>query len=213
MFDGALSDSARDVLRGLDSELDVSGFYLAGGSGLALQLGHRVSEDLDFFTPRTFAPDVLSRYLETKGAYQETLVSPGTLYCRLNAVKLSFILYPVPLSWPVVTYHSSRVADWRDIMAEKFKTLSQRGSRKDFYDIYAAFAVGNLTIAQGVEFLRRRFDQAGLNYYHVLKSLVFFDDAETEPEPILLKPLDWSHVKDFFVRHLAEFETELLRAE
>jgi hypothetical protein len=111
MFDEALSVAARDVLRGLDSELDAGGFYLAGGSGLALQLGHRVSEDLDFFTPRAFAPDVLSRYLETKGAYLETLVSPGTLYCRLNAVKLSFILYPVPLSWPVLTYHTSRVAD------------------------------------------------------------------------------------------------------
>jgi len=64
-----------------------------------------------------------------------------------------------------------------------------------------------------VEFLRRRFDRAGLNYYHVLKSLVFFDDAETEPEPMLLKPLNWSHVKDFFIGHLAEFETELLRVE
>lgn len=213
MFDNAISAPARAVLRGLDSQLDASGFYLAGDSGLALQIGHRISEDLDFFTARPFAPEIISRLLETSGEYQETLVSPGTLYCRLNSVKMSFIHYPVPLSWPVLTWNSCRLADWRDILAEKFKTLSQRGSRKDFYDIYAAYAAGGLTIARGVELLRRRFGATGLNYYHVLKSLVYFDDAETEPEPVLLKPLNWPQVRDFFVRNLAEFERELLRAD
>jgi hypothetical protein len=210
MFDEALSPAARALLGDFNSELARMEFYLAGGSGLALQLGHRVSEDLDFFSARRFAPDVLSRYLETKGEYQETLSSPGTLYCRLNGVKLSFIHYPAALYYPAVHYGSARLADWRDILAEKFKTLSQRGSRKDFYDIYAAFALGNLTVAQGVEILRNRFAGAGLNYYHILKSLVYFDDAETEPEPVRLRPVAWSQVKAFFINNLSGFENELL---
>ena len=158
-------------------------------------------------------PDVISRLLETKGEYRETWSVRARFIAGSKSVKLSFILYPVPLSWPVLTWNSCRLADWRDILAEKFKTVSQRGSRKDFYDIYAAYAVGSLTIAQGVELLRRRFGATGLNYYHVLKSLVYFDDAETEPEPVLLKPLNWPQVRDFFVRNLVEFERELLRAD
>ena len=139
MFDNALTNISRNLLRDFNTELKRFGFYLAGGSSLTLQLGHRISEDLDFFTAQNFQPEVLSRYLETKTQYQETLVSQGTLYCTLRGVKLSFIYYPIPLIFSPIEFEDIMIADWRDILAEKFKTLSQRGSRKDFYDLYACF--------------------------------------------------------------------------
>ena len=213
MFDSALSNAARELLPRLNSGLDRFGFYLAGGSGLALQVGARLSEDLDFFTPESFDPAAVSRYLVTVGKYEETLVSPGTLYARLEDVKLSFMRYPIPLVYPEVTYAKVRVADWRDILAEKFKTLAQRGSRKDFYDIYAAIGVGNLSVGQAVEIMRRRFAGTGLNHYHILKSLTWFEDADAEPELKVLKPLAWETVKTFFTSHIAEFERELLKGE
>jgi predicted nucleotidyltransferase component of viral defense system len=210
MFDQTLPQASRSLLRDLNHELSQFGFYLGGGSGLALQLGHRISEDLDFFTVQPFEPSTLSRYLETKHRFEATLVSPGTLYCILDSIKLSFIHYAVPLVYPPIQYESLQLADWRDILAEKFKTLSQRGAKKDFYDLYACFAFGNLKIDDGVKMLSLRFSKTGINYYHILKSLTYFDDAEREPELLLVKPITWQAVKDFFLTNLKEFEKHLL---
>ncbi len=210
MFEQALSPAARDLIQNLNSELERFGFYLGGGSGLALQLGHRISEDLDFFTANEFTAEAVSRWLETRQGYEETLVSPGTLHCRLGKVKLSFIHFAVPLCYPLVEFAGIKVSDWRDIIADKFKTLSQRGSRKDFFDLYAGFTLGNLSIADSVRLVRQRFAGTGLDFYHVLKSLGYFKDADNEPELNLLKPVPWEDVKGFFLQHLKEFEKYLL---
>ncbi|MCX6841871.1 MAG: nucleotidyl transferase AbiEii/AbiGii toxin family protein [candidate division WOR-3 bacterium] len=205
MFDNVLPPESLGLLRDLNGELELHGFYLAGGTGLALQLGHRVSEDLDFFSAAEFDPALLARHLEDRPGYSETLVSKGTLYCRIAGVKLSFLHYPVPLKQPTVEYLSARVADWRDILAEKFKTVSQRGRRRDFYDIYACLTLKKLSVAEAVAALKDRFAGTGISYQHVLKNLTWFVDAETEPEPRLLMPADWSTVKRFFDARAAEF--------
>ena len=205
VFDQALPPETLGLLRDLDGELARQGFYLAGGTGLALQLGHRVSEDLDFFTVVEFDPASLARRLEQRPGYSETLVSKGTLYCRLAGVKLSFLHYPVPLKHPTVEDISVRVADWRDILAEKFKTLSQRGSRRDFYDVHACFTVKTLSVAEAIGIFKGRFAGTGINYQHVLKSLTWFGDADAEPDPRLLIRAEWAEVKRFFESHAAEF--------
>jgi hypothetical protein len=205
VFDQALPPETLGLLRDLDGELARQGFYLAGGTGLALQLGHRVSEDLDFFTVVEFDPASLARRLEQRPGYSETLVSKGTLYCRLAGVKLSFLHYPVPLKHPTVEDISVRVADWRDILAEKFKTLSQRGSRRDFYDVHACFTVRTLSVAEAIGIFKGRFAGTGINYQHVLKSLTWFGDADAEPDPRLLIRAEWAEVKRFFESHAAEF--------
>ncbi len=210
MFEQTLGASARELVRSLNSELERFGFYLGGGSGLALQLGHRISEDLDFFTTRDFPTEAVSRWLETKGEYEEMLTCPGTLHCRLDGVKLSFIRFAVELRYPTIEFDGIRVADWRDIIADKFKTVSQRGSRKDFFDLYAGFTIGNLNIAEGVGLFRERFAGTELNFYHVLKSLEYFETADSEPEMNLLNPVPWEDVKGFFLEHLREFEKHLL---
>lgn len=211
MFDAALPPATRDLLAGLNGELVRGGFYLAGGTGLALQLGHRVSEDLDFFTGRDFEPGQLAHTLEARAGYEETSISPGTLHCRIGAVRLSFLRYPVPLIWPTLSLLGTSIADWRDILAEKFKTLSRRGSRKDFTDIYACITLQGLAVGTAVSLFRRRFAGTGVNYYHVLKSLAWFDEADQEPELALLKPLDWPTVRRFFTDNLEPFEQHLLR--
>ena len=205
MFENVLPPESLELVRDLNGELERQGFYLAGGTGLALQLGHRVSEDLDFFSATEFDPALLARRLENRPGYSETLVSKGTLYCRLAGVKLSFLHYPVPLKHPALEYLTVKVADWRDILAEKFKTVSQRGRRRDFYDIYACLTLEKLTVADAVAILKDRFAGTGINYPHVAKSLTWFVDAEAEPEPRLLIPADWPGVKRFFDTSAAEF--------
>jgi len=205
MFDNVLPPESLGLLRELNGELERLSFYLAGGTGLALQLGHRVSEDLDFFSAADFDPALLVGDLEGRRDYSETLISKGTLYCRLAGVKLSFLHYPVPLRHPTLGYLAIKVADWRDILAEKFKTVSQHGSRRDFYDIYACLTLRKLTVAGAAAILKERFAGTGINYMHVAKSLTWFADAEAEPEPRLLMPADWGAVKRFFDTRSAEF--------
>ncbi len=210
MFEDCLSNDALKLLEILNDEIEHQKFCLGGGSGLTLQLGHKLSLDLDFFTTEDFKPIVLSRHLETKYQYKEILISTGTLYCELNNVKVSFLFYKVPLLYPKIRFKKICIADWRDIMAEKFKTLSQRGSRKDFYDIYFCFNIKKISIQEGVEYLKKRFAGAEINYYHILKSLVYFEDADDEPEIDALIHIDWDDVKSFFLKNLESFENCLL---
>jgi hypothetical protein len=210
MFEAALPKRSRELLTDLNGELTRMEFYLAGGTGLALQLGHRVSEDLDFFTEREFDAATLSRHLASRPGYTEMSVEHGTLHAGMAGVKLSFLHYIVPLTNPLLSFRSVLVADWRDILTEKLKTLSQRGSRRDFYDIYACLVGQRLSVAEAIGLLKLRFGATGLNYYHVLKSLEWFNDAEAEPEPVLLQPMDWQTVKSFFTGHIREFEAALL---
>lgn len=210
MFEAALAPGTAEVLRELNGELARNGWYLAGGTGLALQLGHRVSGDLDFFRDRDFDPAELGRTLSGRAGYEETYTAPGTLYCRLGGVKLSFIHYSVPLALPALEFAGVRVADWRDILAEKFKTVSQRGARRDFIDIHACFALKGLTVADGVGLFKTRFRDSGVNLEHVLRSLEWFEDADAEPEPEMLRPVDWAAVKRFFLHNHAEFRRAML---
>jgi hypothetical protein len=100
------------------------------------------------------------------------------------------------------------VADWRDILAEKFKTISQRGSKKDFYDVFAVIRSKRLTSEEAVSIFKKRFGQTDLNIYHVLRSLTYFEDADGEPDPNMLKgyTFSWEEVKSFFVKNIKEFE-------
>ncbi len=99
------------------------------------------------------------------------------------------------------------MADFRDITAQKFKTLSQRGAKKDFYDIYAAIHLQQISIREIIDMLKRGFESTGLNFYHLLRSLTFFEDAENEPEPRLIdRKYSWEEVKAFFMENIHEFE-------
>ena len=181
-------------------------FYLAGGTALALQLGHRVSEYLDFFTDREFDAEALkNRILPDK----VSSIRPGTLRCVKEGVRLSFLLYDVPLCFPPRIWRDKKVAAWQDIVAEKVKAMSQRGAKKDFYDIYALIMLKS-DIKEVCELFLKRFGHADINLYHVLKSLVYFEDAEGDPHPTLLKKgkeWAWDSVKLFFETHVKEFET------
>lgn len=207
MFENVLPENAIKVIDQLSDKL--GDFYLAGGTGLAIQLGHRKSLDLDFFSPKIFNTDVLLDRVKPDKTF---LVQEGTVHCELNQVKLSFLYYSQPLLYPTILWRKINLADLRDIVAEKFKAISQRGTKKDFYDLYAVLNL-KLPIEEACRVFKARFASSQLNYYHVLRSLVFFEDAEEEPQPtLLLKSSDWewSYVKKFFEQNIKQFEKFLL---
>lgn len=184
-------------------------FYLAGGTAIAMQMGHRRSVDLDFFTQSTFEPQEI---LEQFTPDSVPAIHLNTLHCIFQDVRLSFLYYPVPLIFPLLEYNQIFMADVRDIVAEKYKTIAQRGAKKDFCDLYAALH-SILSIEESCHIFRQRFQQTGLNFYSVLKSLTWFTDADEDPEPVWFQTdysTEWADIKSFFGENSHKFSKNLL---
>jgi hypothetical protein len=195
MHPRVLPPEAWDVVRRLDAAGLLAGWVLAGGTGLALQLGHRVSLDLDLFREGSFDPDGLLESLRDCGAPRVRSRQRDTLHVAVDGVRLSFLGLRDPLLFPGTPYRGLTVADPRDIAVMKLVAIGGRGSRKDFVDLHFYLAAGG--DLEGVLALaRRRFAGIDYNEYHLLKSLVYFEDAETEPMPRMLRPIEWSDVKE-----------------
>jgi predicted nucleotidyltransferase component of viral defense system len=209
MFEEVLPQKAQTLLKSITPVVKREGFYLAGGTGLALQIGHRISEDLDFFSSSSFDTTVLFSLLrQVTLSSSRVMEERNTLWTLMDDVRTCFFFYEVPLVFPPVTMEGLSVADWRDIFSEKFKTLSQRGSKKDFFDIYCTMQAKKVDVGSAVSICRRRFDATDLNFYHVLRSLTYFEDAEGEPDPLMLANhrCSWGDVKTFFIEHIKEFQ-------
>ena len=172
-------------------------FYLAGGTGLALQFGHRRSIDLDLFRESEFASAGLRDRLRGLEALRKLATSPGTVHLQLHGVKVSFLHYPYPLLFPLRQCDHIAVADPRDIACMKLDAIANRGSRRDFVD---------LCLAAKTYGLREIFDWFAIKYAsvsysrtHLFKALTYFEDAEQEPMPDMLVPLEWTDVKQNFL--------------
>jgi hypothetical protein len=96
---------------------------------------------------------------------------------------------------------------------QKRSRRSPRGAVKFFYDIYYATVTNRLSIKETVYLFRSRFEHTNLNFYHVLRSLTFFEDAENEPDPVLTEAhfFQWEEVKSFYVRNIGEFEEHFVK--
>jgi hypothetical protein len=182
------------------------GWTLAGGTGLALQLGHRLSYDLDFFATRNFDGVRLTDALATVAAVSVLGRSAGTLHVTLAGLRVSFLKLQRPLLFPGTDYRGIVVADPRDIAVMKVLAIGGRGSRKDFVDLHF-FIRGGGSLESVFGLIRRRFRGIDFNEYHLLRSLVYFDDAESEPMPRMLSRASWAEIKRAIVaevRRLSE---------
>jgi len=206
MFEEILSEKALKTVESLSDQ--IKDFYLAGETGLALQLGHRFSEDLDFFTENQFNIDAVISTIQPDKVFYS---SKGTIHCELNGIQISLLFYSVPLINPPLHWHNIRIADIKDIVAEKIKTISQRGSKKDFVDLYAVIKL-KYSVAEVCDIFKKRFGRSDINFYHVLKSLTFYEDAEEKKKKKMKKPdkmWDWKTIQSFFLANIQLFEKEL----
>lgn len=193
-----LTASQSDVLERLKGLSEVVGFYLAGGTALALRLGHRRSIDFDFFTAGDFdAIDLRERLRTIFGEVPVRSLAPRTLYVSLLGVTTSFFAYRYPLlESPEATPWGFGLAGLRDIAAMKLEAVAGRGSRKDFIDLY--FLCRRFDLCEIFRCFAEKYRGAGTDPYHRLRALAYFDDAETEPMPEMLAPVVWAEVRGYF---------------
>lgn len=189
-----LPTEAWAVVRKLDTAGMLPSWVLAGGTGLALQLGHRVSIDLDFLAEEDIDGDALRSALARLGSLEVQAQDANTLHVLLDGVRLSYSRSEAPFLFPTIPYRGLRLADARDIAAMKIVAIGGRGSRKDFVDRYAFLTAGG-DFAALREILRRRYASTSFNEMHLLRSLVYFEDAEAEPMPRMLHQVEWSEIR------------------
>src|SRR3989344_6726861 len=165
-------------------------FYLSGGTGLALQLKHRESEDLDFFSQNEFNPESLQTQIVKLGKLTNVTLDRGTLNCSLKGFKLQFLLCPYKLLEKPLTYQKLSVSSLIDVACTKLITISDRGHKKDFVDLY--FLLQHITLTHLFDALTKKYININYNEAHILKSLFYFEEADEQPMPRMLIPVRWS---------------------
>ena len=189
-----------------------SDWYLAGGTALALLTGNRKSVDLDFFSSqKDIDSNQLLRHFLKNNNWITTINKTNTIYGELFGAKISFIAYPffVPKEKPAV-YGMVNVLQPIDIAVMKVVTISQRGRKRDFYDLY--WCANNLdSLLNIVSRIKKQYPFVAHDYHHILKSLVYFNDAENDPEPIIFFNTNWKKVKKFFIDEIAQISKKLMQ--
>ena len=181
------------LLQLLTGETFIRDFYLAGGTGLALYLGHRQSFDFDFFIPTDFDTSQIVNILTGLGKYERGNEERNTVNGLLNGVRVSFLGYKYDIIDEFSHYQSIRLAGIRDIASMKLEAIAGRGSKKDFVDMY--FILNQFTLEQIFSFHVLKYGVGLSNQYNHLKSLVYFNDADEEAMPLMTSPLKWDKVK------------------
>ena len=181
-------------------------FYLSGGTALSLQLGHRESEDLDFFSQGTFNPEKLQQELLKFGQLSQTELDKGTVNTFIDNVKLQFLEYPYQLIRPPFKWKKINISSIEDIACTKLQTIGMRGSKKDFIDIY--FLLEKYSLEDMFELMKTKYTKVNYNTIHIMKSLVYFENAEQQPMPKMHKTLSWSDVKKTMIKAVKEIQFE-----
>jgi predicted nucleotidyltransferase component of viral defense system len=191
--------------------LENSLWYLAGGTALALQCGNRKSYDLDFFiTQKDFdTKELLAHFIGNKD-WKTDIEENNTIYGELFGAKVSFIAYPFFIRKENLIPHGSiSILQPIDVAVMKITAISQRGKKRDFFDLY--WCAQNIdSLSNIISKLKTQYPFVTHDYHHILKSLVYFEDAEMDPEPTIYFETDWLTVKKFFQAEIPKIMKEIM---
>lgn len=190
------------------SECDwISKFYLAGGTALALQIAHRRSIDFDLFSEKEFEVQLLKKKLPEYGDYTLRSESEMILDGDINSVRISFFKLPWNLVGEELRFNNLRIASREDIAAMKLAALSMRGSRKDFIDLY--FLLKEFQLDEMFHYFEKKYGKNQENVYCAMKGMIYFEDAEKQPMPGLLKQVSWREIKKSITQAHKEYIREI----
>lgn len=172
-------------------------FALAGGTSLALQIGHRRSIDLDFFCTQPFNVKELEIILSSSSDFKFDYTGNNSrmLFGFINGIKCDFIHEPATLLEPFESKEGVNYFSIKDIAAMKLHTICGRGKKKDFFDIYALLQLYNWETMTG--WFIKKYDEKQLVY--LWRSILYFNDAEDDPEIEGYPPYDksWKEIKEY----------------
>ena len=211
MYDAVLPAGTRAVFERLTQSGVLGSAYLAGGTNIALQLGHRISRDLDFFITQKFDERILSQRLEEQGFTPES-IEWQTIDGFFDEVKFSYFFYPYPLLFEPIMYGVVPLADLRDVAAMKVEAIASRGTRRDFIDMFVMVREKGWQMTDLFAWYQKKYGGTRNTILHALKSLAYFDDADADETPlVLLRPIDWTEVKKYFQDVVNQYAQDAFR--
>lgn len=210
MFSKGVSPVTKNSLAVLAKYNLINQFYLAGGTACALRLGHRLSFDLDFFTPKNFSQKDLVAWMRKMGEFELDQIKKNTLLGVFINTKVSFFKYPYVLIDKLDLFEKIKIAGVNDLMAMKIDAISTRGKKRDFIDLY--FLSKKNSLSKAIEYYKKKYARLNLNLHHSFRSLVYFTDADKDEMPKMLKKCSWLEVKKYFLKTVPQvFNEELKR--
>jgi len=190
-----LSDTVRAIELVSDIPI-IKNAYLAGGTALALHLGHRISVDLDFFTKEELDEKILSQDLSRLPEFKQEGKTWRTVWGMVGKTKFSLFYYKYPLLTNTHKFMGINILDLKDIAAMKIAALGDRGTKRDFIDLF--FLSKNYSLDDMFLFYDQKYGDLEDKLYHLIRSFDYFVDAENDNLPKMLIKTSWEEVKDFF---------------
>lgn len=195
-----IAPATLQLLKRFMQDPELRSFRLVGGTALALQLGHRISVDLDLFTDSAFDEQQLREYLEKNYGLQTDYMSRSTVKGEIDGVQIDCIAHEYPWLQEPTEEDGIRLASLPDICAMKLNAIAGNGTRiKDFIDV--AWLSAHYTLNQMLDFYERRYNA---NVLMPLKAIIFFDEINFD-EPVHLtigKKVNWK----IYEKRLLEME-------
>jgi len=213
MFEKVLSKKAKESLVLLGKSQLLKDAYLAGGTALCLQFGHRFSYDFDFFTRKDFDSKILvQRIKKLLPDLKLERKAWGTILGYIGKTRFSLFFYNYPLLLKPHEFLKIRIADVKDIAPMKLSAISDRGRKRDFIDLYFIIKIKKiLTLEEIFRLYDKKFKLLKQNKFHILKSLSYFEDANKEEMPKMIEKVEWSEVKKFFKEETKRISKILLK--
>ncbi len=211
MFRSVLSKNAQRALALLGkNNVLPKRTYLAGGSCLSLHFGHRISVDFDFFTRTSFKGKVIAEKLRKIGDFKlQEAGEKDTLLGLFNNVKFSLFFYDYPLLFKPYKLEEIFLADPRDVAAMKLVAIMDRGTKKDFIDLFFLVKKG-ISIDDAFGFYEKKYKNLSNNLYSLIKSLSYFEDAERTEMPEMIEEVSWEKIKEFFRKEVIRLANKYL---
>jgi len=193
LYKETIDAATLELLKRLMGDERLQSFALVGGTSLALQMGHRISVDLDLFTEKEFEADELREYLEQNYHLQTDYLAFATVKGEIGGVQVDCIAHAYPWLKPFVLEEGIRLASLEDICAMKLNAIAGNGTRiKDFVDV--AYLSSIFSLEQMLKFYEEKYHS---NPLMPLKGIVYFDDINKNA-PVKMangKPLDWKSIE------------------
>ena len=201
MFEQVLPGNTKAILALLEKTKIIRNAYLAGGTALALQLGHRLSYDLDFFTPIEFDEQMVLQEIEKISDFKLEKISWRTILGKFSDVRFSIFYYKYPALYAPKKFGKINVSDVRDIAGMKIAAIASRGTKRDFVDLYF-ICKETAPLDKVIRLYERKYKNLTTTAIHIMKSLVYFNDAEPEKMPKMLKEAEWAEIKKYFEKEV-----------
>lgn len=199
-----VSTELLDIIKAIASNDDFNNFRLCGGTGLALQKGHRISVDADFVAQEILSADeLIGKVLRNFSTVTDIHTGKHGVFCKIGNIKTDFLTWSIPFIRNEIVIDQIKLTDVEEIIAMKLFAILQRGEKKDYMDV--ASMLSDYSLHQMIGFYKER--HKGSDDLIVLRFLAGYTDIEKQPDPKMLNGLTWLQCKNILLQAVKEYLT------